>query len=269
MEKINLAISNIAWSKEYDKEMYSFLSERGFNLEIAPTRIFQELPYDCLSDAEKFAQELINNYNIRLVSMQSIWYGKTEKIFESEENFKSLVEYTKKAVNFAKAIGCGNLVFGNPKNRVITNHENDYNMALKFFTEIGKYALENDVVIAVEPNPVIYGTNFLNESKDAFDFVKKINLDSVKVNYDLGTVLYNNESIDVLKQNIELVNHIHVSEPNLDIIKEREIHKDLLEIINNSNYSGYISIEMKKCNDLKIVKDAVDYIKSCCREVVS
>ena len=43
---MKLAISNIAWSKEYDEEMYEFLSKNGIEgLEIAPTRIFEKNPY--------------------------------------------------------------------------------------------------------------------------------------------------------------------------------------------------------------------------------
>ena len=42
------SISNIAWSKEYDNEMYAFLKQQGIEgLEIAPTRIFDK-PYDNL-----------------------------------------------------------------------------------------------------------------------------------------------------------------------------------------------------------------------------
>lgn len=54
-----------------------------------------------------------------MISMQSIWYGRTEKLFGTEEERNLLLDYTKSAVDFAAAIGCKNLVFGCPKNRCI------------------------------------------------------------------------------------------------------------------------------------------------------
>ena len=36
--------------------------------------------------------------------MQSIFYGRTEKIFQSQKERKDLIEYTKKAIDFAEYI---------------------------------------------------------------------------------------------------------------------------------------------------------------------
>ena len=56
---MKLAISNIAWSKEYDEEMYEFLSKNGIEgLEIAPTRIFEKNPYTHVSEIKDYAQKL-------------------------------------------------------------------------------------------------------------------------------------------------------------------------------------------------------------------
>ena len=56
---IKLSISNIAWTVELDAEMNQFLNEVGFQgLEIAPSRIFPEAPYDKLSEAKAWVVEL-------------------------------------------------------------------------------------------------------------------------------------------------------------------------------------------------------------------
>ena len=246
---MKIAISNIAWSKDEDSKMYEYLKKNDItSLEIAPTRIIEENPYNHLDEAQKMAQELKNNYQLDIVSMQSIWFGKKENIFVSEENYQILVDYTKKAILFAHAIGCPNLVFGNPKNRNMDNYEKDYPIALNFFKEIGQFALNNNVVIALEPNPTIYNTNFLNTTKEALDFVKKIALPSVKINYDLGTVIANNEELTIIEQNLEYINHIHISEPNLEIIQNRHLHQELANILKTKNYNKAISIEMNKSN---------------------
>ena len=49
---MKLAISNIAWTKEKDESMYAHLLQKGFQgLEIAPTRLFSERPYEHLKEA--------------------------------------------------------------------------------------------------------------------------------------------------------------------------------------------------------------------------
>lgn len=259
MSNIKLAISNIAWGKVEDEEIYKYLqSKRITGLEIAPTRIFEENPYNELNQAERYANMIKEHYNLDIVSMQSIWFGKTENIFENDT--KELIKYTMKAIDFANAIGCTNLVFGCPKNRNMNDYNKDYPKAVEFFKQIGQYALEKKVVIALEPNPVIYNTNFLNYTEQAINFVKEINLDSIKINYDLGTVIYNEENLSILKENIEYVNHIHISEPNLELIKNRNIHNDLISILKDIDYEGYVSIEMKNSNNIENVKNVIEYV---------
>ena len=261
MNKVKLAISNIAWDNADDSSIYEFLKEKHVEgLEIAPTRIFKENPYEQLSKAKEYADMLKGQYNLKIVSMQSIWFGKLNNIFESEENAQELIQYTKKAIDFANAVGCKNLVFGCPKNRNINDYNNDYPKAIEFFKSIGKYALDKKVTIAVEPNPVIYNTNFLNYTEEAINFVKEVDLESIKVNYDLGTVIYNEEDLKILKENIKYINHIHISEPNLELVKKRQIHKELVSILKDVNYEGYVSIEMKKSDNIENVKEAINYV---------
>ena len=53
---MKLSISNIAWSNEYDEEIFKYLYELGYDgLEIAPTRIISEKPYLHKKEIEKFA----------------------------------------------------------------------------------------------------------------------------------------------------------------------------------------------------------------------
>lgn len=259
---MKLSISNIAWEKEQDQEMYEYLSKTGYNaIEIAPTRVFEQAPYDKLKEAEEFAQKMEEKYNLKISSMQSIWFGKTEKIFGTPEEREELLKYTKKAIDFAKAIKCGNLVFGCPKNRNIQSSE-DYKIAIEFFRKIGKYAKQNNTVFAIEPNPTIYNTNFINLTEEAIRLVKDIDCEAVKVNLDFGTIIQNNEDIiEVLENNYDKINHIHISEPNLEVIQQRESHAKLAEKLKENKYQNYISIEMKKGNSIEKIKEILKYVK--------
>lgn len=259
---MKLSISNIAWAAEHDAEMYQFLNEAGFQgVEIAPTRIFPESPYDKLTEAKAWASELKEKYGLEVPSMQSIWYGHQEKIFGSKEERKRLIDYTKKAIDFAEVISCKNLVFGNPKNRDTDDVPGNYPTAIDFFREIGDYALEHNTTIAIEANPVIYNTHFLNTTEQAVEMAYKCGSDGVKVNVDLGTIIYNEEDINYLKQIPEYINHVHISEPGLKTIEKRELHNLLFIVLNNICYNHYVSIEMGNNNNLTDVKEVVGYIK--------
>lgn len=259
---IKLSISNIAWAAEHDAEMYQFLKETGFQgLEIAPTRIYPDVPYDKLFEAKEWASILKEKYSLEVPSMQSIWYGHQEKIFGTKEERQILIDYTKKSIDFAEVIGCKNLVFGNPKNRDTDDVPGNYPVAIDFFREIGEYALEHNTCIAIEPNPTIYNTRFINKTEQAVEIAYKCDCPGVKVNVDLGTIIYNKEDINYLRQIPDYINHVHISEPGLNIIVHRALHPLLFEILNSIAYKGYVSIEMGNKGALSDVKNCMVYIK--------
>ena len=259
---MKLSISNIAWAAEHDAEMYQYLNNAGFNgLEIAPTRIYPDDPYDKLSEAKEWAAELKKRYGLDIPSMQSIWYGHTEKIFGDKDDRQILIDYTKKAVLFAESIGCGNLVFGNPKNRDTEDVVAIIPIAIDFFKEIGDFAAEHNTVIALEPNPTIYNTRFLNYTEQAVEMAYKVSSNGIKVNVDLGTIIHNEEDINYLKQVSEFINHVHISEPNLNLIEQRDLHVLLFDVLKDIEYAGYVSIEMGNKGSLDKTKQIVKYIK--------
>jgi sugar phosphate isomerase/epimerase len=192
--------------------------------------------------------------------MQSIWLGRTENIFSSDEEREVLIEHTKKAMQFARNVGCRNLVFGCPKNRSISSLD-QYPIAIEFFTALGEYALTMNTRLAIEPNPTIYNTNFINTTEQAFQLVKYINHPGVRVNIDFGTIIQNKEKLDIIIDNLSLVNHIHISEPFLETIKAREGHKYLAKALKVNNYDKYVSIEMKNNGELSVLKETISYFK--------
>ena len=257
---IRLSISNIAWASEKDETIYSFMKELGFTgLEIAPTRLFPESPYDKCSEARDFTRDLKTRFGFSVPSMQSIWYGKTEMIFGDESERCELLSYTEKAILFAKAIGCGNLVFGCPKNRIMPEGK-DSSVAIEFFRRLGELAKDNGTVIAMEPNPAIYGTNYINTTKSAIELISEVDSEGFKLNLDMGTVIENSEDLSMFYDMPEIINHVHISEPYLEPLEKREIHKVLKVLLEKVNYGGYVSIEMKKQDDTARIKEIMSYV---------
>lgn len=258
---MKLSISNIAWTEQEDDTVYNLMIKHGFSgLEIAPTRIIKEKPYENIEMIKEWYQGIHQERGLNVPSMQSIWFGKQEKIFGTSQERSALIEYTKKAIDFATVIQCRNLVFGCPRNRSVPDGIEHESIALEFFHEISDYAYERGTVIGMEANPVIYNTNYINDTESALCLIKKVNSNGFKLNLDMGTMIYNNEDVGILKGNVKYINHIHISEPGLIPIKERDIHKDLFRILEDEKYTGYISIEMATTEDIFVLDQIMKYV---------
>jgi sugar phosphate isomerase/epimerase len=241
--------------------MYEYLSHHGYaGLEIAPTRIFPENPYDHLEAARAFSENLRLRYRLVISSMQSIWFGRRESMFGTESERQALLDYTRKAVDFAAAIGCKNLVFGSPKNRIIENVQ-QYQLAVDFFKELGQYSFSGGTTLSIEPNPTIYGTNFINLTNQALELAKVVDSPGFKVNLDFGTIIFNREDLDIISENISFVNHVHISEPYLAPVANRSQHKELAEVLKRNGYDKFVSIEMNKLADIEGLKMVAQYIR--------
>lgn len=259
---MKLAVSNIAWEAGDDAHIYSLMEELGFSgLEIAPTRIFPSAPYDDLPAARRWAQELMRTHGFTVPSMQSIWFGRGEHLFGSAQERAALLDYTRRAIDFAAAVGCGNLVFGCPKNRTLPGGA-DSGAAAEFFRELGDYAHQRGTVLAMEANPAIYGTNYINTTAEALALVKAVNSPGFMLNLDIGTMIENGEDVDVLAGNEAYINHVHVSEPFLKPIERRALHTRLAAFLRAANYRGYVSIEMgRQTGGTSALEAAMAYVR--------
>lgn len=260
---MKLSISNIAWGSESDALVYDKLKSVGFQgLEMAPTRIWANQPYEHIEEARDWAIQMEENYGLIISSMQSIWYGREERIFGDEYDRKVLMDYTKQAILFAKAMGCKNIVFGCPRNRDTDDVGRSLPVAIDFFKELGDYALDNGTVLALEANPSIYNTRFMNTTEQAVEMVYKSSSEGIKVNVDLGTIIYNDEDIQYLRQVAEYINHVHISEPGLGLIERRELHNQLFLLLNDIHYQSFVSVEMGNRGDMEQVNQVIEYVKS-------
>lgn len=258
---MKLSISNIGWSTENDIKVYELMRKHGYSgLEIAPTRIFPEAPYDRVEEAAVWSEKLKEKYGFGIPSMQSIWFGRQEKIFGFVKERKILLDYTKKAIDFAAVIHCGNLVFGCPRNRCLPEGA-EAEPAIEFFRELGNYAVSKGTVIGMEANPPIYHTNYINDTASAIDLVKRVDSRGFLLNLDVGTMIQNGESVDGLKNYVHLISHVHISEPGLKPIEKRKLHKELSQLLKKEGYRSFISIEMGKTEELSVIEKNLEYIK--------
>ena len=112
----------------------------------------------------------------------------------------------------------------------------------------------------MEANPPIYNTNFINDTEAALDLIRLVNSAGFKLNLDVGTMIYNGESTSELIRNVQYINHVHISEPNLKPVEERELHIELKKVLLSEGYQGYVSIEMGKVDDLVVLDEKLKYV---------
>ena len=239
MANYQLAISNIAWHKEDDEAVYTAMQQAGFTgLEIAPTRIFPEMPYENLTSALLFGGYLKNQWGFSVPSMQSIWYGQTGNIFNPADA-EHLLDYTAEAFRM-RALGDSDAA------------------AEAFFMQAGNLAARYGVRLAIEANPPMY-TNYLNGTAEAFSLVKRLDNPGLAVNLDLSTMLAQGEKLQNFVDDLKYVSHVHISEPGLAPIQKRPEHKELALLLGAVGYRGFVSVEMAR-TDLDTVKRTLDYV---------
>ena len=258
---MQLSISNIAWDGNHDEKIYEYMKKYGYTgLEIAPTRVFTERPYEDLVKAHEWQTTFFKQTHFVVPSMQSIWYGRQEKVFGTLEERKILLNYTKKAIDFAKTIQCKNLVLGCPKNRVLPDGMNEQE-GVKFFKELSDYAYTQGTVIGMEANPPIYGTNYINDTVSALELIKQVESEGFMLNLDVGTMIQNKEPVEVLEGYAQVINHVHISEPGLKIVEKRMIHQELASFLKENEYRGFVSIEVGRQDDIRRIEDMLCYVK--------
>jgi sugar phosphate isomerase/epimerase len=258
---VNLAISNLAWNNENNNNIYSLMKNNSFTgLEIAPGKIFNNFPDYSAKEIEIF-KEVLLQYKLQLVSMQSILFGTQDlHLFESDESRKSLFRHMKHCIDLAHNLNCKNIVFGAPKNRIIKDYEKDYLKAVEFFYELGKYCEGKNVCIAIEPNPALYGGNFLLTTEETYIFLKAVNHPNITLQLDAGTQIENNEDINALSNYIKFISHVHLSRPGLKFYEYKAWDLELLKRLASLGYDKYISIEMLASN-IQETELAISYLK--------
>jgi sugar phosphate isomerase/epimerase len=249
--------SNIAWAWSDRLAAYEILARHDFHgLEIAPSLFFAQskspfLPSD--SDIKQRLNEL-KGFDLEIVSMQSVLFGSDEaRLFGSNSQFESFMVAIKNALILAGKLGIPNVVFGCPKNRIIPDslsRSEAIGLAAEVFTRIGDLAKEAGTAVSLEPNPQIYGTNFLNTFKETHKFIETVDHPAITMMLDTGGLSAANELEDVLGSDCQLLgklNHVHISEPYLSPAPKSSYEfEKVLEVLQDNDYSKAISIEMKR-----------------------
>ena len=228
-------------------------------LEIAPSMLFYDAidPFAPSFEAVDEVSRELKERELSILSMQSLLYGTTGALLfgepEARNHFCSCLH---RAIDLAARLEVPNLVFGSPMQRVIPpdlSMKEAFDIAVEIFSKLSVRAKEYGTKIAIEANPVVYGTNFLNTTKEVMRFVTSLDCSNIVANLDFGAIHVNREYdgvIDSLEGILKYVGHVHISEAHLaPVPQDLDLLINTLRALDNSNYAKAVSIEMRRPPD--------------------
>lgn len=229
---MKISISNLAWDVTDDKIILSLLKEFRIDaIDVAPGKYFPE-PSKARADDILAVRQWWNDQGIEILGMQSLLFGTQGlNVFGSKSIQNKMLSHLAEICRIGAALGARRLVFGSPKNRDRSglSQYNAINIAKSFFRKLGDVASAEGVIICLEPNPEIYGSNFLTNSYDTFDMVQLIAHPAIKMQLDTGAVILNKEDfLSVVQKTKDVIGHVHISEANLAIVGDTFNNHELL-----------------------------------------
>lgn len=216
---MRIAVSNIAWNVSEDEQVANLLNKYGVDaIDIAPGKYFP----DPINAAPNDILQVRNWWfarGIEITGMQALLFGTTGlNLFGSQDSQVSMLEHLESICRIASCLGATRLVFGSPKNRDCSKLSDDetFDIAVRFFRQLGDVASRHGVVICLEPNPPCYGANFMTNSTDTARIVIAVSHPAIRMQLDTGALTINGEdSKTVIKDYAVLIGHVHASEPGL------------------------------------------------------
>jgi D-psicose/D-tagatose/L-ribulose 3-epimerase len=272
---MRLAISNIAWDIAEDEGMATLLNKFSVDaIDIAPGKYFPEPAKATDADIQAVKQWWAER-GIEITGMQALLFGTVGlNVFGSGDVQDALLTHLAAVCRIASGLGATRLVFGSPKNRDRTglSDEQALAQAVPFFRRLGDIALEQGVIICLEPNPTHYGANFMTTSAETAQVVRSVAHPAIRMQLDTGALTINGESaVTVLEDCAELIGHVHISEPNLVPVGDLDTNHGRLHEALARFIPGHVaSIEMVATKDephLDAIERALTHVSNFYRPV--
>lgn len=268
--KPKLAISNLAWERKEDEKILSILKRYNIKaIEIAPSNIWPQPPETPEHQIEKY-RSFWNKNGVEIIATTHLLSPYPELIiFGNNKARENSLNYLKKMVRISSILGAKAMNFGSPKNRKkgSLSKKKALVIARDFFWKVAEECKKYNINFAFEPNPTIYGGDFILTTKEAISLVKTVNHPNFGINIDLSTMTQNKEDYEkTLKYALSFAKHFHISEPHLKQIPQKiSNHRKLAKVLKKIGYKGNLSIEMhldKKTNHSKIITNTLKFITS-------
>ncbi|MFY0577109.1 sugar phosphate isomerase/epimerase family protein [Cystobacter fuscus] len=265
---MRLAASNIAWKPKDDAAVAQALSAVGFEgVELAPTAVW-ERPLEVPASEVQRYRALWESRGLRIVALQALLFGRPElQLFGDAQVRRQLAEHLLGMIRLGGQLGAGALVFGSPKNRPVGTRttEEAYDIAVPFFRELGAAAHEHGTALCIEPNPTVYGCDWITTSVEGLELVRRVDSPGFRLHLDAGGMTLSGESPgEATRACFAAACHFHASEPQLAPVGTPAVaHGAFAQALAEVRYKGWVSIEMRSQpngEDLPPLRSALDFV---------
>lgn len=249
---MKIAVSNIAWRTTDDPAVADRLAAVGVSgVEIAPTRIWPDLTRVNLAQAQAYGQWWVRR-GLPVVAAQSLLHGRPDlNLFGPDR--RRFVAYLETAIELGAALGARVLVFDNPANRRRDGLSRDAAdaIAVEVFAALAARAEAAGACLCLEPNPVQYGTDYLNRAAQAAALVRAVGAAGLRLQLDTGCMsLVGDDPAGCASDFAPLLRHIHLSEPYLAPVgTPDEAHVIFAKALRVYGYDRYVSVEMRPAEE--------------------
>lgn len=254
--KIKRAVSLLIL-KNYNKDINYLLDcckkNRINYIEIPLTLIFKNFIFN-KSVADKFIKKLIK-YDIKVSSVQSIFFGKKFNIFNKSQH-KQILNHLRKVCIISKKLGAKNIIFGSPKNRIkgTLSKQDAEKISINIFKKISILCYKYNINFCLEPNAKSYGCDFINKLNEANKILKKVNYRNFLINVDTGNIFQEHNVNSLPKIKNENVGNYQISEKKLGKLNKKNTkHQRILEKF--SPIDSFVSMEQKGLSRRNILQE--------------
>ena len=246
---MRIAISNISWDVAEDEAVAALLKRYQVDaIDIAPGKYFPQPAAASDSDVAAVCGWWVDR-GVEITGMQSLLFGTTGlNLFGSPDSRHAMLSRLDDVCRIAGQLGARRLVFGSPKNRDrgSLSEAEAVPRAVEFFRRLGDVAAGHGVTICLEPNPEIYGANFMTDSHSTAEVIQRVDHPAIRMQLDIGAIAVNQEDIDaVVPAFAGLIGHIHLSEPHLVALGDGGVdHARAFAAISQHLPAALVCIEM-------------------------
>jgi sugar phosphate isomerase/epimerase len=191
-----------------------------------------------------------------------------------EDGREARIQHTIDCINLAKKLGAAHISTepGGPVLSSLLSTNDAHHQLEKIFLDglikAAKVAEQENILLLVEPEPFL----LIENSQQFKSFMKKVNSDFVKLNFDIGHFYCVNEDPARLVYELsEYIEHFHLAD-----ISSNRVHNHLIpgkgsiafrsvfKAMDDIGYRGYVTVELYPYQDNPVLaaKEAHDYLCS-------
>lgn len=242
-----LSVSNIAWAPDEEEGAAALLAQRGIQyVDVAPGRYFSD-PAGATDHEIAAARQWWERRGFKIAGMQSLLFG-TQGLNLFADPHDAMLDRLGAVCRIGAGLGARALTFGSPRQRDRSGLDDAAveAIALDFFRRLGDRAASEGVIVCLEPNAAVYGSNFMINNGDTAAMVRAVAHLAIALQLDVGNLALNAEPAAVTIAAVApLVGHIHLSEPLLKPLGDGDApHGEAAKAIHALLPGSIMTIEM-------------------------